>query len=140
MNGYVGARGPQGPAGPQGLQGIAGSSTNTGATGPTGKGFYGTTYLLSNGTQQPVVLNTMVRVITTIPLVTSGWLVSLPTPVSIGDFAYIEQITNNASTSVIYTTPAFGSLSVSGNAQISFVWSNTWMYSVYKATAFSNIN
>jgi hypothetical protein len=71
---------------------------------------------------------------------TSGWFVSLPTTTTNGDFVYIEQVMNNASSSVVYTTPLGSTKTVYGNAQVSFVWSNLWFYSVYTASSFSNIS
>ena len=140
--GYVGARGPQGPPGPKGDQGIPGSAVNTGAVGATGPGSYANTYFVPNdGLAQNVPLNAGSCIITQ---TTSGtgtfWYVNLPAASSIGDFVRSEQMTNNASYTLVYTTQASSTLSVSGNAQVSFVWSNAWFYSVYAASAFSNIN
>lgn len=139
--GYAGARGPQGPAGPAGAQGVPGSAVNTGATGATGARQIANTYLVPNdGSQRLVPLNGGSRIITTTTGTGTFWYVNLPAASSTGDFVYIEQVTNNASNYVTYTTQAANTLSVSGNAQISFVWSNTWLYSVYTASAFSNID
>ena len=139
--GYAGARGPQGPAGPAGAQGLPGSAVNTGATGSTGARQIANTYLVPNdGLAQAVPLNAGSRIIATTTGTGTYWYVNLPAASSTGDFVYVEQITGNASNYVTYTTQAANTLSVSGNAQISFVWSNTWLYSVYAASAFSNIN
>lgn len=139
--GYAGARGPQGPAGPAGAQGLPGSAVNTGATGSTGARQIANTYLVPNdGLAQAVPLNAGSRIIATTTGTGTYWYVNLPAASSTGDFVYVEQITGNASNYVTYTTQAANTLSVSGNAQISFVWSNTWLYSVYTASAFSNIN
>jgi collagen type VII alpha len=137
--GYVGARGPAGPPGPVGPAGPKGDATNTGATGATGNGFFTSLYVLTNGQQQLVPLNRSVRVMPG-NVQTSGWFVSLPTTTTPGDFVYVEQVMNNASTSVVYTTPLGSTKTVYGNAQISFVWSNLWFYSVYASSSFSNIN
>jgi hypothetical protein len=69
------------------------------------------------------------------------WYVNLPTASNTGDFVYIEQVTtNNASNYIVYaSTQASNTLSVSGNAQVSFVWSNKWLYSVYSASSFSKL-
>jgi hypothetical protein len=139
--GYAGARGPQGPAGPAGAQGLPGSAVNTGATGATGARQIANTYLVPNdGLAQAVPLNAGSRIIATTTGTGTYWYVNLPTASSTGDFVYIEQITGNASNYVTYTTQAANTLSVSGNAQVSFVWSNTWLYSVYSASLFSNID
>ena len=142
--GYVGARGPAGPPGPAGPRGANGDATNTGSTGATGNGFYGITYVLENGVSQTVRLNTAVRLLVNSQVSLSSWFVNIPAATNTGDFAYIEQVTaiNNSIplTTVQYTTPAGSTLSVEGNAQISFVWSNAWYYSVYAASSFSNIN
>lgn len=138
--GYIGARGPAGPPGPAGPRGANGDATNTGSTGATGNGFYGITYVLENGVSQTVRLNTAVRLLVNSAISTSSWFVSIPAAINTGDFAYVEQVTNNASASVLYTTSGGGTATVFGNAQISFVWSNAWYYSVYAASAFSNIN
>jgi hypothetical protein len=140
--GYAGARGPQGPAGPAGAQGVPGSAVNTGATGATGARQIANTYLVPNdGSQQAVPLNAGSRIITTTTGTGTYWYVNLPAASSTGDFVYIEQVTNNSSNYVTYETQASSTLPVSGNAQISFVWSNTtWLYSVYSASAFSILN
>jgi len=138
-HGYVGARGPAGPPGPIGPMGPNGDATNTGATGATGNGFFTSLYVLTNGQQQLVPLNRSVRVMPG-NIQTSGWFVSLPTTTTNGDFVYVEQVMNNASSSVVYTTPLGSTKTVYGNAQVSFVWSNLWFYSVYTASSFSNIS
>jgi hypothetical protein len=89
---------------------------------------------------QAVPLNAGSRIIATTTGTGTYWYVNLPAASSTGDFVYIEQITGNASNYVTYTTQAANTLSVSGNAQVSFVWSNTWLYSVYSASLFSNID
>jgi hypothetical protein len=70
----------------------------------------------------------------------TNWFVDLPTPTAIGDFAYVEQVTDNQLVTVLYRTPNGNYISAIGHVQVSFVWSNTWFCSVYTASSFSNIN
>jgi hypothetical protein len=124
------------------VQGVPGSAVNTGATGATGARQIANTYLVPNdGLAQTVPLNSGSRIITTTTGTGTFWYVNLPAASSTGDFVFVEQVTNNASNYVTYATQAANTFSVSGNAQISFVWSNTtWLYSVYSASLFSNID
>jgi len=137
--GYIGARGPAGPPGPQGVRGASGEAMNTGATGPTGNGFYARTYILQQGTPPVLPLGQSTRILFATPELTN-WFVDLPTPTAVGDFAYVEQVTDNPFVNVLYRTPNSNYMTAIGQVQVSFVWSNTWLCSVYTASSFSNIS